>query len=292
MMKKQACLLIILTVAFFVIFVSSMTSGREQLKIEEKEKIERTLHFQDLSKPKEVLVDNIYGSILVEGFNGQEVQLIVHKTLKARNREKILKAREEVKLDIQEESNTIDLYVDGPFRDCDKKGRRRGWHDPGYQVHYNFQIKVPHRTNLYLKTATDGTIYVHNVEGEFDVRHANGRIDLIEVAGAGNAHTANGDVQVLFRKNPESDCSFKTVNGDVTVSFQKNLSADFRLKTFNGDGYSDFPITYIPSRPAKKGREDGKFVFKADRFVGVRVNRGGPEILMDTLNGDLLIHKR
>lgn len=76
------------------------------------------------------------------------------------------------------------------------------------------------------------------------------------------------------------------------MSFQKNLSADFRLKTFHGDGYSDFPITYLPSRPAKKGREDGKFVYKSDRSVGVRVDRGGPEILMDTLNGDLLIQKR
>lgn len=273
-------------------FVSSKGPDREKLKVEEKEKIEQTLHFQDLSQPKEVLVDNIFGSITVEGFDGQDVRLLVHKTIKARNKEKILKAREEVKLDIKEENNTIDLYVDGPFRDRDDEGRHRGRWDPGYRVYYDFQIKVPRRTNLSLKTATDGKIRVENVEGEFDIEHANGEIDLIEVAGSGHAHTANGDVRVLFSKNPESDCSFKTVNGDVTVSFQKNLSADFRLKTFHGDGYSDFPITYLPSRPAKKGREDGKFVFKSDRSVGVRVDRGGPEILMDTLNGDLLIQKR
>ncbi len=291
-MKKRTCFLIILTFAFSVTSAVSLTSSGEKLKVEEKEKIARTLHFQDLSQPKEVLVDNIFGSITVEGFNGQDVQLVVHKTIKGRNKEKIIKAREEVKLDIKEESNTIDLYVDGPFRDRDEEGRQRGRYDPGYRVYYDFQIKVPHKTNLSLKTATDGKIRVENVEGEFDIKHANGRIDLIEVAGSGHAHTANGDVRVLFSKNPESDCSFKTVNGDVTVSFQKNLSADFRLKTFHGDGYSDFPITYLPSRPAKKGREDGKFVYKSDRSVGVRVDRGGPEILMDTLNGDLLIQKR
>jgi hypothetical protein len=278
--------------AFFVNFVGSENADEKKLKVEEKEKIERILQFQDLSLPKKVLVDNIFGSITVEGFNGQNVQLVVHKTIKARNKEKIFKAREEVKLDIKEESNTIDLYVDGPFRDRDEEGRHRGRWDPGYRVHYDFQIKVPRETNLSLKTATDGKIRVENVEGEFDIGHANGEIDLIEVAGSGHAHTANGDVRVIFSKNPKSDCSFKTVNGDVTVSFQKNLSADFRLKTFTGDGYSDFPITYLPSSPAKKGREDGKFVFKSDRFVGVRVDRGGPEILMDTLNGDLLIQKR
>jgi hypothetical protein len=291
-MKRHTLILLILIFAFSATSVSSKNADREKLKVEEKEKIERTLHFQDLSRSKEVLVDNIFGSITVEGFDGQDVQLVVHKTIKARNKEKILKAREEVKLDIKEESNTIDLYVDGPFRDRDEEGRHRGRWNPGYRVHYDFKIKVPRHTNLSLKTATEGKIRVENVEGEFDIRHANGEINLIEVAGAGNAHTANGDVQVIFSKNPESDCSFKTVNGDVSVSFQKNLSADFRLKTFHGDGYSDFPITYLPSRAAKKGREDGKFVYKSDRSVGVRIDRGGPEILMDTLNGDLLIQKR
>jgi hypothetical protein len=291
-MKKWTRFPIAMAFVLTLNFLCSAAFSGEKLEVEEKEKIERTLRFQDPSKSKDVSVDNIFGSISVEGFEGQEVQLIAHKTIKARNKEKILKAREEVKLEITEDGNTIDLYVDGPFRDCDKYGRRKGWSDPGYQVHYDFQIRVPRTTNLTLKTATDGTIRVENIEGEFDIGHANGRIDLIEVAGAGNAHTANGDVCVVFSRNPESDCSFKTVNGDVSVSFQKNLSADFRLKTFNGDGYSDFPISYLPSRPAKKGREDGKFVYKSDRFVGVRIDKGGPEIKMDTLNGDLLIHKR
>lgn len=291
-MKKRSYLIIFLAFTLAVTLAVSVIRAGEKLKVEEKEEIVRTLHFQDSSQPGDVYVDNIFGSITVEGFDGHEVQLIAHKTIKARNEEKLQKARAEVKLDIEEERNTIDLYVDGPFRDRDEEGRHTRRYDPGYRVHYDFVIKVPSQTNLSLKTATDGKIRVEKVEGDFDIRHANGEIDLIEVAGSGNAHTANGDIHVIFSKNPVSACSFKTVNGDVKVSFLKNLSADFRLKTFHGDGYSDFPITYLPSRPATKGRVDGKFVYKTDRFVNVRVDRGGPEILMDTLNGDLLIQKR
>jgi hypothetical protein len=291
-MKKRFRFLIILTLVLTFNFANSRSSDDEKYNVKEKEKIERTLRFQNPSQLKEVWIDNIFGSITVEGSNGEEVVLLVHKTIKAKNKEKLQKAREEVKLDIKEEGNTIDLYVDGPFRDYEGKRGKRGRYDPGYRVHYDFQVKVPHQTNLSLKTATDGKIRVENVNGAFDIRHANGEIDLIEVAGSGDAHTANGDVRVIFSKNPQSSCSFKTVNGDVKVSFLKNLSADFRLKTFNGDGYSDFPIKYLPSRPAKKGRKDGKFIYKSDRFVGVRVDRGGPEILMDTFNGDLLIQKR
>ena len=32
-----------------------------------------------------------------------------------------------------------------------------------------------------------------------------------------------------------------------------------------------------------------KVVFRADRYTGVRVSSGGPEIKMETLNGDIRI---
>lgn len=258
-------------------------------KVEEKEEIRKTLKFEDPSKPKEVLVDNIFGSITVEGYNGKEVQLLVHKTIKARTKEIIQRAKEEVELEITEDGNTIDLYVDGPFR-CNDKGRR--WRNPGYEVHFDFELKVPHKTSLCLKTVTKGNIEVTNVEGEFKIKNVNGKIKMTEVAGAGEAHTVNGGIKVLFTKNPQTDCSFHTINGDIEVSFREGLSADFRMKTFNGDAYSDFPMTYLPARPAVSKRHKGKYIYKSDRFVGVRVKKGGPEIKMDTLNGDLLIAKR
>jgi len=56
--------------------------------------------------------------------------------------------------------------------------------------------------------------------------------------------------------------------------------------------YSDFPVTYLPATPAVREQTQGKYVFKSDRFFGVRAGKGGPEIKMDTLNGDILIKKR
>jgi DUF4097 and DUF4098 domain-containing protein YvlB len=151
---------------------------------------------------------------------------------------------------------------------------------------------MPHQTDVYLKTVTDGDISVQNVEGAFEVKNVNGKIEMTDVNGSGEAHTVNGKVEVLFSQNPQSACSFSTVNGMVEVSFRENLSADFRLKTFTGDAYSDFPFEYLPSRAAKEGRYKGKYIYKSDRFIGVRISKGGPEIKIDTLNGDILIAKR
>jgi hypothetical protein len=260
--------------------------------VKEKEEIRKTFKFQDPSKPRELLVDNIFGSIEVEGYEGQEVKLFIYKTLKGQSKKKIQKAREEVKLEITEEGNTIDLYVDGPFRCHNKRGRGKKWRDPGYEVQFDFDLKVPQKINLYLQTVNNGNIEVQNVDGEFEIKNVNGKIVMTEVGGAGQAHTVNGEVRVLFSRNPESDCSFHTINGPIEITFCKNLSADFRLKTFNGEAYSDYPFSYISGRAAIQGRKKGKYVYKSDRFIGIRVSKGGPEIKMDTLNGNILISKR
>lgn len=277
-----------------LIFIATGTIllAARNFRVEEKEEIRKTLNFQDPSKSKELVVDNVFGSIDVRGYDGQGVELLVQKTIRAKNQEKIQKAKEEVHLEITTEGNTIDIYVDGPFRCSNDRSRWRSWQDPGYEVHYDFTLKVPRQTSLYLKTVNKGKITVQNVKGEFAVRNVNGEIEMVRVAGSGEAHTVNGKVQVLFIQNPRSDCSFRTINGNIEVTFLDDLSADFRLKTFNGDAYSDFPFSYTTAKPAVQGRKKGKYVYKSDSFTGVRIGKGGPEIKMDTLNGDILIAKK
>ena len=263
----------------------------DTFRVEKKEEIRKTLIFQDPSQPKDLQVDNIWGSIEVTGSAVDHVELVAHKTIRARTEGGLQKAEEEVTLDLTEEKNIIDIYVNGPFRDQNRSRER--WHDPGYEVHYDFEIKVPRHTNILIKTVTDGDIQVTGIEGEFEVRNVNGKIRMEDVAGSGIAHTVNGGVRVSFTKNPESDCSFKTINGDIEVDFTKNLSADFRLKSRFGDAYSDFPVSYLPARKtATAERKSGKYVYKSNRFIDIRIGSGGPEIEMDTLNGDILINEK
>ena len=269
-----------------------LPAAAEKYPVQKTETITETLAFADTSGIGELLVDNIFGSITVEGTAGKDIQLTVRKTIKARSQDILERARQEVKLDIAAEGRTIDLYVDGPFRDRDQDGRNE-WRNPGYQVHYDFELKVPRRVDISLKTVTEGDIVVSGVEGDFDVRNVNGKVTITDIAGSGRAHTVNGAVKVVFTSNPREDCSFKTVNGDLDVYFTDNLSADFRLKTFNGDMLTDFPVTYLLIKTVPQGeRKGGKYVFRGNRFVGVQAGKGGPEMTMDTLNGDILIHKR
>jgi hypothetical protein len=284
-MRKTFMILSILT--FVGVFLAA-----HDFNVQEKEEIQKTLKFQDPSKPKEVLVDNVFGSIKVEGTGGQEVLLLAQKTIKARTGEKIQKAKEEVRLDISEEGNTVELYVNGPFRCHNQWGDGINWRDPGYEVQFDFELKVPHQTNLTLKTVNCGDIMVKNVEGEFEVKNVNGKIEMTEISGSGIAHTVNGKLKVVFTQNPKSDCSFKTINGELELFFPEAPSADFRLKTFNGEAFSDFPFSYLPRTKAVSEQRKEKFIYKSDGFSNIRIGKGGPEIKLDTLNGNIFLNKR
>ncbi len=300
-MKRKAGILLLLAAAAVLAAGAAQrwTSDRDNdMKSFGKEDIVRTLKLADAGKPGELIVDNVFGPITVEAYDGKDIQLKARKIVYARDEARARKAEEEVKLDITEKGNTVEAYVDGPFREDEKGARRSGVHmrrDPGYRVYYGFTLKVPARTNLVLNTVLDGDIEVRGVEGTFDVRNVVGKVRLIDAAGSGEAQTVSAGLTVIFRRHPDGPCSFKSVSGDVEVDFPGEPSADFRFKTMNGEVYSDFDVTRLPKAvPVREERaeKDGRFVYRSEGFTGVRAGKGGPEIKLETLTGDILIAKR
>lgn len=233
-------------------------------------------------------IDNVWGSIDVVGGSGNQVQVTIAKTIRARSNEALQLARKEVTLDVTQKEGDLKLYVNGPFRcDCDDC---RGRHDErDYVVQMDFKVEVPQQIDLEARTVNAGQVSIKNVTGNFEVRNVNGKIDMDAIAGSGSARTVNGPVTVTFRQNPAANSDFRTVNGAVELRFQQGLDAAFRMKTFNGGIYTDFPVTALPLRPVSEERHGGKIVLRADRMTGVQIGSGGPEIQVENLNGDIRI---
>jgi hypothetical protein len=266
-------------------------TSEEKYKFTEKDEIRQTLRFADPAKSKALRLDNVWGGIEVQAYEGKDIELVARKTIRAKSQDRVEKAKKDVKLDISADGGTVDIYVDGPFRcqyeDCRGVKQR----DFGYEVKYDFVLNVPRAIDLALKTVIGGDVVVRGVEGAFEVVNVTGKVTMEDVAGGGEARTVNGPVRVRFAKNPTADCSFKTVNGDVEIAFRAGLGADVRMKTFNGKAFSDFEATLLPPSPIAKESKETKSVYKRDRFTHVRIGRGGPAITCDTMNGDILLKK-
>lgn len=238
-------------------------------------------------------IDNITGFIEVTGSQTDQVQVVVNKTIRAQSKEKLEKARKDVSLDITQDGGALKLYVNGPFRcnNCCCDGCSHSGHE-GYSVRMDFQVQVPQRIAVSLKTVNGGHIQVKDVSGNYSVHNVNGGIVMENVSGSGTARTVNGSVKVVFRENPRENSNFASINGSIDLYFVRNLSADFRFKTMNGDIFTDFPMTSLPARASQGERRDGKFVFRSDRFTGGRVGSGGPEIKAENLNGSIRVMER
>ncbi len=272
----------------------SAEAGRHDrdYKVQESEVIKNSYPVVGAADQRAIEIDNVFGNVEVVGTTGDQIQLVVNKTIYAESAEKVALAKKEVTLDVKQDGDILKFYVNGPFR-CNCDGGCNNWgREPGYSVKMDFQLQVPNRMKLKLKTVNDGNIKVQGVAGDFVVRNVNGSIALSDMAGSGAATTVNGGVKVSFRENPREDSEFKSINGNVELQFAKELSADFRFKTFNGGVYSDFPMTGLPQKQAAAEKKNGRFVYRSDRFTGGRVGSGGPEIKVENLNGDIRVLER
>ena len=257
-----------------------------ELSVRAEEKFQKSYSMPAAHRTLEI--DNVFGSIEVVGTSGTEAQVTVNKSYRAESKQKLEEARRKVTIDVTDQPDSLKLYVNGPFRcNCNDGCGHRDFE--GYMVKMDFQVQVPRDTDVRIKTVNEGRVSVRDINGKFVVRNVNGDIQMRNVAGPVSARTVNGPVKISFRQNPSEASDFETVNGAVELQFAKNLAADFRFKTMNGAIYSDFPASAMPASGMEEEHHGAKVVFRANRYTGVRIGSGGPQIKVENLNGDIRI---
>jgi hypothetical protein len=245
-----------------------------------------TVPFRDPSKPGTLRVDLINGSVTVRGYDGKDA--IIESTGRGRDRER--RHDREVPpgmhridgsgsgLDVVEDNNVITI-----------KG--------GIMHSSDIVIQVPRQTSLNLKSLTGGKILVENISGEIDAENLNGGIEVTNASGAVVAHSQNGKITVsLSQVAPNKSMSFVTMNGTVDVTLPADVKANLRMKTENGEIWSDFDIKLDPAVRAPvvddQRKTGGRYRVRIDRSTYGTINGGGPELIMQTFNGTILIHKK
>jgi hypothetical protein len=236
------------------------------------------------------------GRITVEGYDGKDVEVLVDRSVDAYSQREREAADREVTLKTSDNAGTIQLIVqhqDKPV--CGQKEGRWGqpWDRRSYAVRYDFTIRVPKNTRLELCTINDGDIVVTGTQGDFSIHNVNGRITMDDVGGSGEVKTINGRLTATFATAPRAPSSFRTINGDVVLELPERLAADLRMKTFNGGLFTDFEVEPLDqSMNVSMRRQGGRYVYRSNGFTSVRAGGGGPELTLETMNGDVRVLRR
>jgi hypothetical protein len=258
---------------------------------------EKTTEHKSFSGVRELVIDNVSGFIEVTATSqtttGGSVEIDIEKTLSGESADRLSLAKKEISLSTTQEGGLVRLLVDGPFRcHCSENSINfRGYEV--YKFAYDFKIRVPRDLKLELRTVNKSHITVQGTSGDYTISNVNGPIEMRDVEGSGTVHTVNGGVTVLYARNPKGPTSFRSVNGSLDVSFRTGLNADVKLKTMNGGLYTDFDVAALPvAAMTTAENRNGKYVWSSRRMTGVRIGQGGPELVFETLNGNVMIKNR
>lgn len=162
----------------------------------------------------------------------------------------------------------------------------------------NLSIQVPVNASVQLKSISGDHVDVSGINGDIGVDGTNGSVNLKDVSGAVVVHTINGSVTVTLDKvAPNKPMSFTSLNGKIDVTLPGDTKAQLRLKTTNGAVYSDFEVKMEsdagnPSIDDARGKGGKNRIRVTGRGVSGSINGGGPEFVFQTMNGDILIHKK
>ncbi len=227
-----------------------------------------------------VSVYNQNGSIEVESWAEDQIEIIAYKKVRASNREKAEKLMEYLEIEIDKSGGNLRIETIHPRKNKDNEGGFISWlfslgDNGGASVDY--VIKVPQKMDLDLHS-TNGGLNVSNCEGTIDLKTTNGKIVAEDIIGSTNCRTTNGSIKAYLDKvYPKENMTFKSTNGSIKVYLPRNINADVEAKTTNGSISCDLP-TKGESKRSKR------------HFYG-EINDGGSLIYLKTTNGSIRIYE-
>lgn len=240
----------------------------------------------DPGKPFKLNVDMVFGSIKVVGYEGRDV--VIESQTKERRRDddddsdhkrsggmRRITANGGLDITAKERNNTVTVTTDMPIKAT------------------GITIKVPQNGGSFKLSSVNNSISVTNVSGDVEVNCTNGSATLNDISGSVVANSVNGTIRVNFNRiDAKAPMAFSTLNGSIDVTFPANLKANVKLKTDHGNIYSDFDIATDRRATSKASSSNGMYKLTVDETVYGKIDGGGPELLMKTMNGSIYIRKK
>lgn len=242
-----------------------------------------TVPLSNPASPGTLKVNLISGSISIKGGTNKEV--IIDAEIKERKENgsnevrsdgmRRISANKGFEITANEKNNTVSVGTGNPNQKM------------------NLSIQVPANFSLKISTINNGDISIENVNGNMEISNINGKITLTNVSGSAISNTINGDIRGNFKTiTGDTPMAFTSLNGDVDISFPSSAKANLKLQTERGEILSDFDIDLNMAAPeVVKSSDGGMHKIKKGGWTMGKINGGGPEFLMKTMNGDILIRK-
>ena len=207
-------------------------------------------------------LSNVNGSVQVETWNREEVQIRAVKESKANPPDE-----SRVRIEVETSPGGVAVYTRYPQED-------------GLDVTVNYRIRLPKRLlHAHIETV-NGSVRIRGLEAAGELRTVNGDVELLDGAGHLSARTTNGNIRLELANLGRPDearepISVETVNGSVVLELSASADANLEVRSMDGDFQSELPLRLESS---SSGQD----------FRG-RLGRGGSTVRVRTVNGGIRV---
>jgi len=223
-----------------------------------------------------VRVHNISGDATVTGTDGDRVEVVGIRRGRGGYDE------DDVRVDVHEGRDGVTICaLWGEESWCDDRGSHIESHGDGRRPRgsIDFEVRLPRRLKLSANSVS-GDVDVTGAGDEVRARSVSGDVKLERVrAPSVTAASVSGDVEVqIDALTGEGALKFTSVSGNVELQLPRSLDADVTLKTVSGELESDFQLTLQGSMNR--------------RNLNGRIGRGGRDLVLTTVSGDVRLRAR
>ncbi len=243
-----------------------------------------SLHAQDyrwsgrLAPGKEIEVVGVVGDIRAVASSGNTVEVV------GEMRDGRLPVR------VVEHEGGVTLCVvyptrSGEHRSSSGSGRcRREGSIANNPPRVDFTVRVPAGVRFAGRTV-QGDVRAEGLRGAVSASSVSGGVD-VQTSDVAEASSVSGDVRVSMGRLPRGgSLRFSTVSGNVRLTLPADAGAEVRANTVSGEIDTDFPMRVEAS-------SRGTSWVRVGQRVRGTIGRGGPELEISTVSGDIELRRR
>lgn len=148
----------------------------------------------------------------------------------------------------------------------------------------DFTVRVPAGVRFAGRTVQGG-VRTEGLRGPVSASTVSGSVD-VQTSDVAQASSVSGDVRVSMGRLPrDGSLRFSTVSGDVRLTLPADVGAELRASTVSGEIDTDFPMRM-------EATSRGNAFVRVGQRVRGTIGRGGPELEISTVSGDIELRRR
>ncbi|HXT70698.1 MAG TPA: DUF4097 family beta strand repeat-containing protein [Vicinamibacterales bacterium] len=203
------------------------------------------------------------GRIRVEATDGDEVAINATRVAKGPSDEAAKAALADVKISENASADRVEIDSNSAAGFSFRVSKR-----------VDYDVKMPRNGQLTIKN-TNGEIRVISVAGFVKIETTNGDIELTGIEKGADVSATNGRVQIELASVGDGGVRCKTTNGQIIVTVPANAKANIAARVING-------IVHTENLEVKS-------TDSSQRRLDATIGGGGPEIRLETTNGEVRI---